>query len=326
MLIDAYSHACPSSFLDAVMNEFPSLEAEDLTNSYLWDGDERLRYLDRVGFDRQVLTMVRPPMWLGMPNDVQVKLTRVANEGLAAMAEQHPDRYTSVGVMPTVNEEMMGEFDFLRTELGLKGVMIFTNINGLPLDHESMWPLYEEAARHDMPIWIHPQHSMVHPWVKGHRLERLFSWPFETSLAMGSLVSGGVMERFPNLKFITHHAGGMTSFFAGRIAGHDLDYDLGEDGSVAAVQTHTVVERSKTAAQYQAFYGDTMVGGWTPALQCGLDFFGVSHLVFGTDFPMGRYRGERTPPTILDSVHRLGLEEADLDAVLGGNIKRLLGE
>jgi predicted TIM-barrel fold metal-dependent hydrolase len=321
VVIDAYSHACPARLLEAIEQAYPTSEAAALHgNSYLWDVDRRLRYLDQVGIDHQFLTLVRPPMWLGMPVGEQVKLTRIANESLAEMAATHPDRLTGVGVMPSVNDELIGEFEYLRTELGLKGALIFTNIDGLPLDHESMWPLYERAAGTGTPIWIHPQHGVSHDWVRGDRLERLFSWPYETSLAMGRLVAGGVIKRFPEIKFITHHAGGNTSFFGGRIAGEDVDYDDSDDAT-----SRNVVERSKVAAQYQAFYGDTMVNGWTPALRCSLEFFGSSHLVFGTDFPMGPKQGEVWPPEVLRSVHELDLASADLEGILSGNIQRLVG-
>jgi aminocarboxymuconate-semialdehyde decarboxylase len=320
VIVDAYSHVIPSVFLEAVQDSFPTAEASALNNSYLWDGEARLRYLDKVGIDHQVLTLVRPPMWLGMPQPEQVRLTRLANESLAAMAAEHPDRFTAVGVLPSVDDELMREYEYMRSELGLKGVLIFTNVDGKPLDDASMWPLYEAAAGDNLPIWIHPQHGVSHDWVRGDRLERLFAWPYETSLAMGRLVSGGVIERFPDIKFITHHAGGDTAFFAGRIAGEDVDYDDSEEAA-----QRSIVDRSKVAGQYRAFYGDTMVNGWVPALRCATEFFGADHLVFGTDFPMGPKSGELWPPEVLRSVYELGLPADQLDGVLSGNIHRLLG-
>lgn len=85
-------------------------------------------------------------------------------------------------------------FHRLRDEFGLPGVLIFSNIEGLPLDHDSMWPRCAAATETDTPIWIHPQHGHSYEWLKRDLPDRLFGWPFETTLEMSRLVFGGVLE------------------------------------------------------------------------------------------------------------------------------------
>jgi hypothetical protein len=93
VIVDAYSHVCPERLLDAISERHPGAEVAALRkNSYLFDGERRLRYMDRIGVDQQVLVLVRPPMWLGMPRPVVHELTRVANDSIAEMAAQWPDR------------------------------------------------------------------------------------------------------------------------------------------------------------------------------------------------------------------------------------------
>ena len=71
------------------------------------------------------------------------------------------------GVLPVVDDEMMAEYHRLTTDLGVRGLLIFSNIEGLPLDDDSMWPLYAAAAADDVPIWIHPQHGYSDPGEEG---------------------------------------------------------------------------------------------------------------------------------------------------------------
>lgn len=319
MIIDAYSHVCPAPLLDAIIAAKPSAEAGALTNSYLWDADRRLRYMDRVGIDLQVLTLVRPPMWLGMDRADIHRLVRLANETIADFAAGHPDRFIGVGVMPVVDETTMTEFRRARDELGLKGFQIFTNVEGLPLDDDSMWPLYDEAAASDTPIWIHPQHGRSHDWLKRDLVDRVFGWPFETSIAMARLVYGGVLDRYPDLKFITHHCGGMVPFFAERIAGADH-----AAAPVIEGQEPTAASRGSVIDGLKRFYGDAMVGGSVSALRCGLDFFGPEHIMYGTDFPMGANEGESGPVKVLDSIRELDISDQDRELILSGNLRRLL--
>jgi aminocarboxymuconate-semialdehyde decarboxylase len=324
MIVDAYSHACPASLIDAMEQVHPSAEASALRgNSYQWDIDRRRRYMDRIGVDRQVLVLVRPPMWLGMSRADVHRLSRVANDGIAALVAQDPDRFIGVGVLPVVDEVMMVELARLRDELGLSGVLIFTNIEGQPLDAEPMWALYEYAAQHHFPVWIHPQHGHSYDWLNRDLLDRLFGWPFETSIAMARLVYGGVFERFPDISFVTHHLGGMVPYYAKRIEGMNEEVEryrrLGIAGKSSVQLSGRIVDH------FRRFYNDTMVNGSLSAMRCGLEFFGAEHLMYGTDFPMGPHDGEDWPVEVLNTVLSLDVDDHDRELMLGGNLLRLIG-
>jgi len=322
VIIDAYSHVCPERLLDAITDKYPSAEVTALRkNSYLFDGERRLRYMDRIGVDKQVLVLVRPPMWLGMPRPVIHELTRVANESIAEMAAQWPDRFIPVGVLPVVDDEMMAEFGRLTGELGVRGVLIFSNVDGLPLDDASMWPLYAAAAADDVPIWIHPQHGHSYPWLKRDLVDRLFGWPFETSLAMARLVFGGVLERYPDLKFVTHHLGGMVPYYASRIDA--MSQEISRYRDAALTEASEPLKMAPTD-YFRKFYNDSMVNSSAAAMRCGLDFFGAEKVLYGTDFPMGPNDGEDWPVEVLETIRSLGLPEDDLERMLGGNLRRIM--
>jgi predicted TIM-barrel fold metal-dependent hydrolase len=322
VVVDAYSHVCPERLLDAISERYPGSEVAALReNSYLFDGGRRLRYMDRIGVDQQVLVLVRPPMWLGMPRPLVHELTRVANDSIAEMAAAWPDRFIPVGVLPVVDDEMMAEYGRLTSELGLRGVLIFSNVEGLPLDDASMWPLYAAAARDDLPIWIHPQDGHSYPWLEEDRLDRVFGWPFETTLAMSRLVFGGVLERYPDLKFVTHHLGGMIPFYASRA-----------DAMGGEIARHRAASRTeapeplpgKPSDYFRKFFSDSMVHGSAAAMRCGLEFFGAERIMYGTDFPMGSNNGEDWPVEVLDTIRSLGLGAADEELLLGANLHRIM--
>lgn len=308
--------------MDAIDEFHPGAEAAALrSNGYLFDGEHRLRYMDRIGVDQQVLVLVRPPMWLGMPRPVIHKLTRVANESIAEMAAAWPDRFIPVGVLPVVDDEMMAEFTRLYSELGVRGVLIFSNIEGLPLDDASMWPLYEEAAKQDIPIWIHPQHGHSYEWLKQDLLDRLFGWPFETTLAMSRLVFGGVLGKYPDLKFVTHHLGGMVPYYASRADA--MSQEIAKYRAASLTRASDPLPGRPTD-YFRKFYNDSMVNGSAAAMRCGLDFFGATRVMYGTDFPMGPNNGEDWPVEVLDTIRSLNLDAAELDQVLGGNLHRIM--
>ena len=325
MVIDAYAHVFPMRLIEALGEVSPSAELKALRDQspFLYDDELRLRYMDANGFDIQVLVLARPPVWLGMERPDIHRMTRVANDSIAEFAARHPDRFIGVGVIPVVDDVMMEEFERVHAELDLKGVLIFSNIEGKPVDDPSMWPLYERAAAVDLPIWIHPQHANLYPWIGRDVLDRTLAWPFDTSLAMARLVYGGVFEKYPGIRFMTHHMGAMIPYFAARIDAFARttapEYArLGIGGAAGPQLTGSAIDH------FRRFYNDSISNGSVEALSMATRFFGVEHILFGTDFPFGPEDGSWAVDE-LRAVREAPLSSDDRELILHGNAERFLG-
>lgn len=324
MIIDAYAHVFPESLIESVaaVQSGAELRALREQSAYLRQPEPRLEFMDAHGFDIQVLVLARPPVWLGMePNDIH-RLTVLANDSIAEFVAARPERFIGVGVLPMVDEFMVGELDRLHSQLGLRGVLIFSNVDGKPIDDKSMWPLYERASALDLPIWIHPQHAPLHSWIRQDLMDRMVAWPFDTTLAMIRLVLGGVLERFPNLRFITHHMGGMVPYYSKRIEA--FAGQMVEEYSRLGMADQSPRLTVPVLDQLRLFYNDSVSNGSESALRCALDFFGSEHILFGTDFPFGPQRGELWPVEELETIQQAQIPQEDRENILFRNAQKLL--
>src|SRR5690606_11719701 len=206
-------------------------------------------------------------------------------------------------------------------ELGARGVQIFTNVNGQPLDQAQYEPLFAAMAAYDLPIWMHPARG---PEISDYRGEArgryemwwCFGWPYETSVAMTRLVYWGLFDRYPDLKIITHHMGGMIPFFDGRVsAGMQV---LGARTSDEDYSDVLPSLKRPHLEYFKEFYADTAMFGATLGIECGMKFFGVGHTVFSTDFPFA------PAAQTIEAVNGLGLAKADLAALCAGNAEKLM--
>ena len=224
---------------------------------------------------------------------------------------KHPKRFIGFAAsLPLNNErETAKEFDRAISQLGAFGFQLFSNVAGKPLDSDEFSPIFEEAARRDIPLWLHPARGANFPGLpnrEGIEIRDLvtFGWPYDTSVAMSRIVFAGIFDRFPNLKIITHHMGGMVPYFEGRVGyGWDQlgsrtsDVDYGE-------MLHSMKKRPIDYSRN--FYADTALFGARGATRCGLDFFGVDRVVFASDMPFEPTPGLYARETI-EVIDSLGL-------------------
>lgn len=208
-------------------------------------------------------------------------------------------------------------------DLHFKGVQIYTPLNGKPIDSPEFMPLYQRMVEYDLPIWLHPQRGRSAADYASEPLSRYwifsaFGWPYETTAAMTRLVFSGVLERFPTLKVITHHSGGMVPFFEQRIAG---GYDYAE----TALRAKFTRGLSKPPLEYfRMFYADTAIYGSTPGLMCAYAFFGARRLLFGTDMPFDSEQGEKYTQQTIQSIEQMAIPASEKGLIFEGNARKLL--
>src|SRR5688572_3821017 len=334
--VDIFPHIFPKSFFDrmkSMADSSPSLAGQIkrwLNIPVLWDLDARIRMMDRFKGYKQILTLSLPAIELLGGPDETPELARLANDGMAEIVREHRDYFPAfVASLPLNNvEESLAEMDRAINGLGAKGIQIFTNMNGRPMDDPEFYPIFEQMVKkYDLPIWVHPTRPASHadyPTEKKSKYEIywLFGWPYETSAFMARLVFSGMMEKLPELKIITHHLGAMAPFFDARIG-------LGMDqlGSRTADEDYTVILKrmaKRPVDYFKMFYADTSINGSAPAIQCGLDFYGSNNVLFGTDCPFDPEGGPMFIRESIRAIDSLGLKENDRRKIYFGNAIQML--
>ena len=327
--IDIFAHILPPKYKEALNKKARYsfyIEANN-ANPALSDLDIRFRVTDRYEELVQVLTLGAPPVEYVVDSKDALELAKLANDEMAELVIKYPGRFlAAVACLPMNNiDAALREADRAVKELNFKGVQIYTPLNGKPLDRPEFLGLYQKMADYDLPIWIHPARDLDIPDYNGekvskYRLFTSFGWPYETTLAMARLVFSGVLERYPNVKFITHHCGGMIPYFEQRIAVRKI-YNS-EDTSI---KPEHVEKLSKPPIEYfRKFYADTAISGSTPALICAHAFFGTDHLLFGADYPYGAEHGELKLRQTINSINSMDVPQSDKERIFKKNSERIL--
>jgi len=328
MKIDIYPHILPVKYKEAlyrkVSGSFYLRDVNDATPT-LWDLDARFRIMDGYEGLMQVLTVASPPIEEAVGAKEAEELSKIANDEMAKLVNKYPDRFPAAVACLPMNDMDAALKEAERTikGLGFKGVQVYTPTNDKPLDVKELMPLYEKMALYDLPIWIHPSRGRTTPDYRTEDHSKywifsMFGWPYETTAAMTRLVFSGVLQKYPNLKFITHHCGGMIPFFVERIIG-------GQDYAEVCLKAKFKQGLTKPPIEYfRMFYADTAIYGHTPGLMCGYSFFGPKHLLFGTDMPYDSEDGNRYTRDTIASIERMEIPNSEKTMIFEGNAKRLL--
>ena len=332
MKIDLFCHILPPAYF-ARMTEISGRSAYMQKRireiPVMVDLDLRFRMMDQFGDYVQVFSLAAPPIEaLAAPADSPA-LARLANDSMAEIVAKHPDRFPGfVASVPMNNVgATIAEMDRALIQLGAKGIQIFSNVNGRPLDDAEFQPVFARAAESGLPVWLHPTRTGAFADYATEERSKFemwwtFGWPYETSVAMARLVFAGYLQQFPDLKIITHHMGGMIPYFAGRI-GPGLD-QLGVRTEGEDLTVHLERLNKRPYDYFKMFYADTALFGAKHAVECGLTFFGVNQVVFASDFPFDPEKGTYNIRETIKDIDGLEISEADRKTIYEGNARRLL--
>jgi predicted TIM-barrel fold metal-dependent hydrolase len=330
--IDVFTHIYPAGFFAKLMKlapDFKDVGKRSRGVPMLVDLEERFRVMDRFEGYEQILSLPTPPLEVMAGPAQALDLARSANDGMAELVARHPQRFPGfVASLPFNDPDAaLGETRRAVDELGARGIQIFSNVLGKPMVAPEFLPLFEAMAAYDLPMWLHPYRGAT---ISDYQTEDrsqyeiwwTFGWPYETSVAMARMVFAGIFDRFPTLKIITHHMGAMAPYFAGRL-GPGLD-QLGARTSDEDLSAVLETLRKRPIDYFRMFYGDTALFGAYQATVCGLDFFGVDHVVFASDAPFDPEKGPMYIRETIAVIDRLPLSAADRERIYWRNAVALL--
>jgi aminocarboxymuconate-semialdehyde decarboxylase len=330
--LDVYNHIYPRPFFDRMMAVAPTLKdiGKRMRNiPMLIDLDERFRVMDRFDNYQQVLSIATPPIELYASGRDAVELAHLANDGMAELVARHPDRFPAfVAALPLDDPDAaLAEIDRAVHQLGARGIQIFSNIKGKPLDTPEHLAILERMAALDLPVWLHPYRGADIADYATETKSRFeiwwtLGWPYETSVAMARLVFSGLFDRHPGLKIITHHLGAMAPYFEGRI-GPGWD-QLGTRTSDEDLTSVLKGLRKRPIDYFRMFYADTAVFGAYDATVCGLNFFGPDHVLFASDAPFDPERGPMYIRETIAILDRLPMSDGDRERIYWKNAVEML--
>jgi aminocarboxymuconate-semialdehyde decarboxylase len=271
---------------------------------------DRLRDLDDMGIDLQLVMPPPPQLYFTVPIEVAVKATRIVNDGIAEYVARTPDRFVALGGVPLQDgKEAATELERCMKQLGFKGAEVLTNVGGRELSDPAFAPFWQKAEQLGALVVIHPN-----GFTEAKRLTRFYfnnviGNPFDTALAVHYLIFDGVLARHPKLKILAVHGGGYLGGYSGRI---DHAWGARPDCRADLPEPPTTYLRK--------IYVDSVV--FTPhQLAALVDLFGADHVLMGTDYPFDM--GEYDPVGHVASFD--AFDAKTRAAIAGGNAKRLLG-
>ncbi|HVA94993.1 MAG TPA: amidohydrolase family protein [Candidatus Dormibacteraeota bacterium] len=332
MKIDIFCHILPQTFFDRLLKlseSSSSVKKRSIEIPSMVNLDVRFRMMDRFGEYVQVISMASPPIESLGTAKQSVELAQLANDGMAELVRKYPDRFPGfVAALPMNHPEAaVKEIDRAVMKLGATGVQIFSNVNGKPLDDPEFLPIFEKMAAVNLPIWLHPTRSPNFPDYQNEKKSKyelwwVFGWPYETSVAMARILFAGYLDRFPNLKIITHHMGAMVPYFSGR-TGAGLD-QLGARTEDEDLTVYYRRLKKRPQDYFKMFYADTATFGSRPAMQCGLEFFGADQVLFSSDSPFDPEKGPGYIRETIRCIEELPISAEDRVKIYEGNARKLM--
>lgn len=328
MKIDAWTHILSPAFISELERASGRPVAHFLLSQpALCDLDVRRRLIEEQPHYRQVIAPIPGPhVSPDFSQPAFAELARRNNEEMAEMVAKHRDQFAGfVAATPLANPDAAAEeAERSVRQLGALGVQLEEDAVNLPLHeerYEALWKTLEEVGA---GAWLHPQRSPNTPGFPAETspflLWQVFTWPFDSTITIARLVLSGIFDRHPNLKLVAHHGGGMIPHFSGRI--DMLPRYAGMDPGIA----EGLARLARPPIDYfRMIYVDTAMFATPHGCRCTVEFFGVDHVLFGSDAPFDTVGGRHFVPATIADVESAVDGSADRAAVFHRNVAELFG-
>ena len=322
MLIDVHNHFYPPEYIDALKSGDSAVKVtiDPEGNPCLhYPGDfnvavrghrdieYRQQVLEKEDVDMQIITFTTPGTHVE-PRDRAVRFARLVNDAFATIMRERSARFSALATLPLNDPaESVAELNRAVTQLGMRGAMLFSNVNGVALADPRFDPLYAEANRLGAILHIHPTDPVGVEAMTDYWLMPLVGFLADTTLAAAKLVFAGVPERYPNIKWVLSHLGGAIPYLVERL----------DRGWEAFPDCRADISR-KPSEYLRNFYYDAV--NFDPkAVRLAVDFAGADHVMAASDYP----HQIGSIPKMKSSLDALNVTDNERKRILGENAREL---
>ena len=268
------------------------------------DVPAKLADMDAAGIQLTALSINDPgPELFGKEAN---SIARMLNDYIAGLAKQHPTRFFGLAVLPFQDTDgTLAEFERCIKKLGMKGILLYSNLGGKFPDEPQYHPMFEMAEKTGTPLLLHPAYPMTFDAVKGYSMEGGLGLMFDTTIALGRIIMSGLLEKHPKLQLVCPHVGGTLPYLIGRVDHQAMVLKRGADNI------------RKAPSEYLKQVWLDSVSPIPLAIKYGCDFVGVDRMLYSSDHPWV------DPKLIAGAVTSLKLPPADEKKIFSENAKRL---
>jgi len=280
------------------------------------DIQKHLKYMDIAGIDMAVLSCTEVD---------SLDEAKIFNNHFADIVRQYPERFVAfAATLPLEGKPAFDELERAIKDLNLKGVLISAQVDGHFLDDRELWPFYEKVSELGIPIFVHPSllASGFDACNAPYDLNRTLVREFDLALATARICLGGVLEDFPDLKFIIAHFGGGISSIKERL-----------DRYVAYMKEKFWTGKPLISEPYAECFNKhfgklyfNMAGReiGMDTVKCALTNISPGRLVFGTDYPPNFINDPIGTRTYIEKIRQLDIDKESIEAMLSANIIKLI--
>jgi predicted TIM-barrel fold metal-dependent hydrolase len=320
MRIDCQSHVFPAEYAEVLARNPRPPRAIPQEDGYIitygdvqtfrlrqevYEIDRKIRDMDAAGIDVSVLSVNMPGPEMLAP-ELRLEGAKVCNDFVAEAIRKYPDRFAGIACLPWQDAPAaIREMDRSIDELGLRGIILYSHIGGMPVDSPAFEPVYGHAEERGMPVVLHPTVPTWAEAIKDYSMIPMAGLMVDHSFAMLRLILSGILERYPRLQVVQPHAGGVLPYLWGRIRNQTEVMGRGMENISQLPNVY-----------YQRVYLD-MVSPSPMALRFAYDFAGPARLLFGSDHPWVDIK------IFLELVEAMEIPRADKDKILGLNAQKL---
>ena len=306
-IVDLHAHCV----FPEVSSRVPGINAPRVAPPTLVLGPERLAAMDERGIDVQALS-VNAYWWYAANREDSKQVVAIHDEGIAAWCRQHPTRFVGLSSVALQFPDLAAEqLEHAVKNLGARGASIGGHVNNEPPSAEKYDPFWAKAEELGVPVFMHPNNALniAREGALDGRggLGNIVGNPLETTVFLSRMIFDGTLDRFPRLKLCGAHGGGYLTSYLGR---SDAACIVRDDANCANKRKPSEYFKDQIVVDSMVFSSE--------ALRHLVAETGVSQVVYGSDMPYF------WPDTIDIIAAAPFLSDADKEAILGGNLRRLL--